>query len=79
MEFEFSSRTRMYQEQLVDFMQKHVYTSEQIVAGAVGQQMGELGQEMARRGMDVQPTLEIRPGYRFSVMVTEDLELEPWQ
>src|SRR5262245_35863807 len=29
MEFEFSARTKMYQEQLVDFMSKHVYPSEQ--------------------------------------------------
>ena len=29
MEFEFSQRTKMYQEQLVDFMGKHIYPSEQ--------------------------------------------------
>ena len=28
--------------------------------------------------MQVQPTLEIRPGYRFVVMVTKDIVLRPW-
>ena len=27
--------------------------------------------------MQVQPTLEIRPGYRFVVMVTKDIVLRP--
>jgi acyl-CoA dehydrogenase len=30
MEFEYSQRTRMYQEQLADFMSKHVYPNEQV-------------------------------------------------
>ena len=29
MEFAFSQKTRMYQEQLVDFMNKHIYPNEQ--------------------------------------------------
>ena len=28
--------------------------------------------------MQVQPTLEIRPGYRFVIMVTKDIVLRPW-
>ena len=53
-------------------------TAQQTIAAALGQQLGELGMEMARRNMQVQPTLEIRPGYRFTVMVTKDLVLRPW-
>ena len=53
-------------------------TTQQTIAAALGQQLGQLGQETARRNMQVQPTLEIRPGYRFVVMVTKDIVLRPW-
>ena len=49
------------------------YNSSQIVAAAIAGQMGELGMEIVRRNMDVAPTLEIRPGYSFNVMVTKDM------
>ena len=54
-------------------------TAGQVAAGEFGRQWGELGQESARRNMRVQPTLQIRPGYRFNVMVTRDLVLEPYR
>ena len=41
-------------------------------AGASGQ-LGGVGQQMTARGMNRPPTIEIRPGYQFDVMVTEDL------
>jgi type IV secretion system protein VirB10 len=53
-------------------------TSQQTIAASLGEQLGQLGQETARRNMQVQPTIEIRPGYRFTVMVTKDLVLRPW-
>jgi type IV secretory pathway VirB10-like protein len=44
-------------------------------AGAAGSgQLGGLGQQMVGQGMNRPPTLEIRPGYEFNVMVTEDLD-----
>jgi type IV secretion system protein VirB10 len=55
------------------------YNSPQIIARSIGQQFGELGAEMARRGLNLAPTLEIRPGFRFNVMVTQDIVLKPWQ
>jgi type IV secretion system protein VirB10 len=54
------------------------YNSTQIVASAIAQQMGELGQEIVRRNMDIAPTLMARPGYLFNVMVTKDVILQPW-
>ena len=54
------------------------YNSQQIAAGALGQQLGELGQEYARAGLAIPNTLEIRPGYRFVVMVSKDMVLRPW-
>jgi type IV secretory pathway VirB10-like protein len=54
--------------------------AQQTMAASLGQQMGQLGMETARRNMQVQPTLEIRPGYRFDVMVTKDISgLRPWR
>lgn len=40
---------------------------------ALGQQLGQLSEEMIRKQMNVAPTIEIRPGYRFNVQVTKDL------
>lgn len=54
-------------------------SASQTITGALGQQLGELGIQMAQRNMNIQPTLEIRPGYRFNVMVTKDIILPPWQ
>ncbi|HUN41215.1 MAG TPA: TrbI/VirB10 family protein [Acetobacteraceae bacterium] len=54
------------------------YNSQQIAAAALGQQFGELGQEYARAGLSIPNTLEIRPGYRFAVMVNKDMHLRPY-
>lgn len=40
---------------------------------ALGQQLGQVSAEMIRKNMAIAPTLEIRPGYRFNVVVTKDL------
>ncbi|WP_277594432.1 TrbI/VirB10 family protein [Pseudomonas chlororaphis] len=53
--------------------------NQQVVASSIGQQMGELGSEMARRGLNIAPTIEIRPGYNFNIMVTKDMILKPWE
>lgn len=37
----------------------------------------EVGQEITRRNLNVQPTLEIRPGFRFNIFVNRDMALEP--
>ena len=44
-----------------------------VLGAAVGQQLGSTSAELIRRGMTVAPTLEIRPGYPFTVMVTHDV------
>ena len=36
------------------------------------------GQRMVDRSLNVEPTITIRPGWRFSVMVSEDLILKPY-
>lgn len=55
------------------------YSSSQIIAASLGQQLGDLGMEVTRRNLDIAPTLEIRPGYLFNVMITKDIVLKPWQ
>jgi type IV secretion system protein VirB10 len=50
----------------------------QTIAASTGQQMGQLGMEIARRNLQIQPTLEVRPGYRFVVQVTKDIVLKAW-
>jgi len=44
-----------------------------VLAAAAGQQFASVSSEMIRRGMNVAPTLEIRPGYALNVMVTHDV------
>lgn len=48
----------------------------QIIAGQLGQQMSEAGRELVRKGLNIQPTLEIRPGYVFNVMVVKDVVID---
>lgn len=40
---------------------------------AVGQQLGQATAQLLNKNMNVAPTLEIRPGYRFTVVVVKDL------
>jgi len=47
--------------------------SGQLAAAAVGQQMAQLGAQIAQRNLQVQPTIEIRKGYRMNVMVNRDI------
>ena len=46
----------------------------------LGQQLGGVMGEMLAKNMNIAPTLEIRPGYRFNVMLVKDLEFKrPYQ
>jgi type IV secretion system protein VirB10 len=54
-------------------------SSGQVAAAAVGQQLGTTGEQIMSRNLRIQPTLQIRPGYRFNVMVTKDLVVSPWR
>lgn len=40
--------------------------------------VGDAGQEVVRRQLEIRPTLTIRPGYPVRVIVTRDLVLEPY-
>lgn len=49
-----------------------------IVASQVGQQLGQVSNEVIRKNLNVSPTIEIRPGHKFNVFVQKDMLLEPW-
>ncbi len=53
-------------------------TPEQIIAAQMGINLTNLSSELLRKQIQVQPTIEIRPGYRFNVMVSRDMILEPY-
>lgn len=41
------------------------------------EQMGQVASRMIQKNMDIAPTLEIRPGYKFNIFVNKDIILEP--
>jgi type IV secretion system protein VirB10 len=48
----------------------------QIAAGAVGQQLSQLGADVTRRNLNVPPTIKVPVGYRFNVRMNRDLVFE---
>ncbi len=40
---------------------------------SISDQLGEVMVEMLRKNLEIAPTLEIRPGFRFNVVVVKDL------
>lgn len=52
-----------------------------VIAGRDGLQdsVNQVGQEMTRRNMNIQPTLSARPGLPVRLIVSRDLALRPYQ
>jgi type IV secretion system protein VirB10 len=48
-------------------------TPGEVAASAVGQEISQLGSQITRRNLNVQPTIKIPVGYRFNVRVNRDL------
>ncbi len=48
-------------------------SAQETLAAALGQNLSQVSTELIRREMNVPPTLEVRPGYLFNVMVTQDI------
>jgi type IV secretory pathway VirB10-like protein len=51
-------------------------TAGQTASAAVGQQLGQLGTEITRKNLSIQPTIKIPVGYRFNVRVNKDIVFE---
>lgn len=49
------------------------YDTSDIATGAVARELGSVASESIRQGIRRPPTKQIRPGYRFHIMVTRDL------
>jgi type IV secretion system protein VirB10 len=47
------------------------------VQGA-GQNINEAGQQITRKNLNIQPTIEVPPGARLNIFATKDLILPPW-
>jgi type IV secretion system protein VirB10 len=43
-----------------------------------GQNINEAGQQITRKNLSIQPTIEVRPGARLNIFATKDLILPPW-
>lgn len=55
-------------------------TASSALSEALGQQLGQVTAQLIAKNMGIAPTLEIRPGYRFNVIVTKDLAFSgPYQ
>jgi type IV secretory pathway VirB10-like protein len=48
-------------------------TASNALSEALGQQLGLVTAQLISKNMNIAPTLEIRPGYRFNVIVTKDM------
>ena len=48
-------------------------TTSSVLSATLGQQLGRVITQMISKNLNISPTLEIRPGYRFNVTVTKDL------
>lgn len=48
-------------------------TNQQILFAAVGQNLTQAGAQMIQKDLNIQPTIEIRPGANFNILVTRDM------
>lgn len=48
------------------------------IADGVTQQFAQTGSSLIQKNLDVQPRITIRNGYRFNVMVNQDVQLSPY-
>lgn len=48
-------------------------TASSAMSEALGQQLGQVTAQLIAKNMNIAPTLEIRPGFRFNVIVTKDM------
>lgn len=55
------------------------YSSQQILAASLGMNLNQLSMLTMQNRMNIAPTVVIRPGYRFNVMVNKDIILPVWE
>lgn len=52
---------------------------EQLAVAGAAQNINDAGQQITRKNLNMQPTIEIHPGQKFNVFVTKDLILRPYR
>ena len=50
----------------------------QLAIQGAGQNLNEAGQQITRKNLNIQPTIEVPPGGRLNIFATKDLILPPW-
>ena len=50
-------------------------TNQQIIAGAIGQQLTDTGAKLVEKNLNIQPTIKIRPGTNFNILLSRDMVL----
>ncbi|TNW07643.1 conjugal transfer protein TrbI, partial [Xylella fastidiosa] len=48
-------------------------TASSELSQALGQQLGNVTAQMISKNLNIAPTLQIRPGYRFNIIIVKDL------
>lgn len=51
----------------------------QTVAGSLGQQLGQTSMMVTQKNINTAPTITIRQGYKFTIMLTADIILKPYK
>ena len=51
----------------------------QLVTQGAATNLNDAGQQITRKNLAIQPTIEIRPGMRFNIFVVKDLTLKPYE
>lgn len=54
-------------------------SNREVLNESLGREVGRVATELVRRNLRIAPTLEIRPGYRFAVVVNRDMVLAPYE
>ena len=51
----------------------------QTVAGSLGQQLGQTSMMVTQKNINTAPTITVRQGYKFTIMLTADIVLKPYK
>jgi type IV secretion system protein TrbI len=51
----------------------------QLAVSGGAQNLNQAGQQITQRNLNLQPTIEIRPGLKLNVFVTKDMILKPYK
>ena len=54
-------------------VQTDSYQSDRLLRKSVGSNIANAGTMVLQKNINIQPTLEIRPGYLFNITVTKDM------